>query len=98
VEQVVLPERDLTPRRVLRELKERFGVRSLLCEGGPLLFAAMLRDAVVDELFLTLAPKLTGGGEGPSLTSGPELPELRGLELLWLLERRDALYLRYRLG
>ena len=37
---------------------------------------ALLHERVLDELFLTLAPQLTGGGHGPSLTSGPELAQL----------------------
>ena len=60
---------------VLRHLRSDYGVRTLLCEGGPTLFGALLTEDVVDELFLTLAPKLAGGGSGPTITSGPELAE-----------------------
>jgi 5-amino-6-(5-phosphoribosylamino)uracil reductase len=70
-------------------------VRLLLCEGGPTIFGALLREDLVDELFLTLAPKLTGGGDSPAITGGPELHELCRLGLAWLLEREGALYLRY---
>jgi riboflavin biosynthesis pyrimidine reductase len=73
-------------------------VRALLCEGGPTLFGAMLHESVVDELFLTLAPKLAGGGHGPAVSSGPELSEPANLRLRWLLERSGALYLRYAIG
>ena len=55
----------------------------------------MLREGVVDELFLTLAPRLTGGGEGPSASSGAELASPAASRLLWLLEREGSLYLRY---
>src|SRR5262249_1501030 len=48
----------------LAELHARWGVRTVLCEGGPHLNDALLRAGVVDELFLSLAPKL-GGGAGP---------------------------------
>ena len=48
---------------------------SLLCEGGPTLFGSLLGEGLVDELFLTLAPKLTGGGRGPTISSGTELSE-----------------------
>jgi riboflavin biosynthesis pyrimidine reductase len=60
-------------------------------------FGAMLREGLVDELFLTLSPRLTGGGISPAITSGPELPELAELELLWVHERGGALFLRYAL-
>lgn len=82
---------------MLRHLRVDFGVRSLLCEGGPTVFSAMLSEQVVDELFLTLAPKLTGGGSGPTITTGAELPEPADLRIEWALEREGALYLRYAL-
>ena len=82
---------------VLRHLRTDFGVRSLLCEGGPTMFAAMLAEHVVDELFLTLSPKLTGGGNGPTITTGPELPKPAELHIEWAVERAGAVYLRYAL-
>ena len=58
---------------VLRSLRSEHGVRSLLCEGGPALFDAMLTGDYVDELFLTLAPALVGGeraGDHPGPRAG----------------------------
>ncbi len=95
VEVVVLDPFDVSA--ALRHLRAQRGVRSVLCEGGPTVLAALVRERLLDELFLTLAPALTGGGTGPALTSGPELLELRGLELAGVLERAGSLYLRYRL-
>jgi riboflavin biosynthesis pyrimidine reductase len=82
----------------LGRLRRDHGVRSLLCEGGPTLFGALLAERLVDELFLTLAPKLTGGGHGPPVSSGDELAEPGSMKLRWLLERNDSLYLRYALS
>jgi riboflavin biosynthesis pyrimidine reductase len=82
-------------RHALTTLRDRYGVRLLLCEGGPTLFAALLAEGLVDELFLTLAPKLAGGGDGPRITNGPALPEPAGLRLLGLLERDSTLFARY---
>jgi riboflavin biosynthesis pyrimidine reductase len=95
VEIVQLAEQELTLTRVLAELRSRFAVESLLCEGGPSLFSALLHESVVDELFLTLAPQLTGGGTGPALTNGPELSSPLRLRVQWLLERAGSLYVRY---
>jgi 5-amino-6-(5-phosphoribosylamino)uracil reductase len=78
----------------LAAVRQRFDVRLWLCEGGPALFAALLAEDLVDELFLTVAPKLVGG-DGPGPTRGAALPEPAALELRWLLERRGALYARY---
>ena len=80
---------------MLRRLRADYGVRALLCEGGPTLFGALLQEAVVDELFLTLAPKLAGGGRGPTITAGPGAGRSADLSLAWLLERNGSLYLRY---
>jgi riboflavin biosynthesis pyrimidine reductase len=79
---------------VLRSLRNDHDVRSLLCEGGPSLFNAMLAEDLVDELFLTVAPALVGG-QARGITSGPELTELRPLRLVWALEHDGHLFLRY---
>jgi riboflavin-specific deaminase-like protein len=78
----------------LAHLRTEHGVRFLLCEGGPWLHAQLIEAGLVDELFVTHAPKLAGG-EGPGLVTG--LPELeRPLELAWLLEQDGELFARYR--
>ncbi|HEX5853539.1 MAG TPA: dihydrofolate reductase family protein, partial [Solirubrobacteraceae bacterium] len=45
----------------LVELRERFGVRSVLCEGGPHLARDLIGEGLVDEVFLSLSPTLAGG-------------------------------------
>lgn len=78
----------------LAYLRSERGVRALLCEGGPRLHAQLLEDGLVDELFVTHAPKLAGG-DGPGLEVG--LSELeRPLEVVWLLEEDGEVYGRYR--
>jgi riboflavin biosynthesis pyrimidine reductase len=95
VEVVRLPPDDLTFTAALRHLRAEEDVRALLCEGGPLVLAALVREQVLDGLFLTVAPALTGGGDQPGLTSGPELENLAHLRLAGVLHRRGSLYLRY---
>lgn len=95
VDVVLLDPGELTLTSVMRRLHTDYEISRLLCEGGPTLFGSLLREHLVDELFLTLAPKLTGGGTSPTITSGAELPELRELGPLWVLEREGSLYLRY---
>jgi len=77
---------------LLRSLREE-GVRALLCEGGPTLHGALQAAGLVDELFLTIAPKLAGG-DAPHILEG-ELPQPAGLELAWLLEENGELFARY---
>jgi riboflavin-specific deaminase-like protein len=95
VDVVRLDPGQLTLTTMMRRLRSDYDVRALLCEGGPLVFGSLLQEGLVDELFLTLSPKLAGGGGGPTVTSGPELPELAPLELLWVHEEGGSLFLRY---
>jgi riboflavin-specific deaminase-like protein len=82
----------------LTYLRRERGVRALLSEGGAHLHRHLIEEDLVDELFVTHAPKLTGG-EGPGLVSGLAERE-RPLELLWLLheETTGELFGRYRIG
>ncbi|HMJ03423.1 MAG TPA: dihydrofolate reductase family protein [Conexibacter sp.] len=95
VELVALDATELTLTSAMRLLRADHGVRSVLCEGGPTLMSALLHERLVDELFLTLAPQLAGGGAGPTMSSGPPLAEPDELTLTWALERAGSLYLRY---
>jgi riboflavin-specific deaminase-like protein len=95
VELVRLDPAELTLTTALRRLRAEHGVRALLCEGGPTLMGALLHERLVDELFVTHAPQLAGGGTAPTLASGPPLPAPAELELTWVLERAGSLYLRY---
>ncbi len=85
--------------RALAELSERFAVRTLLCEGGPHLNAELLLAGLVDELFLSLAPKLAGGedvsGESLRILAGREFEPPIELTLLGVLEHESHLFLRY---
>jgi riboflavin-specific deaminase-like protein len=97
VEVTVLDRDELTFAEAFRRLRADHGVNSLLCEGGPTVFGALLTEGLVDELFLTLGAKLVGGGEEPGITAGPELDTPRELAIRWVLERNGSLYLRYQL-
>jgi riboflavin biosynthesis pyrimidine reductase len=92
---VRLDPAQLTLTTALRWLRAERHVGALLCEGGPTLMGALLHEGLVDDVFLTLAPQLAGGGTGPTMSSGPALAAPAALELTWALERAGSLYLRY---
>ncbi len=73
-------------------LHER-GATQLLCEGGPGLLGSMIAADLVDELCLTVAPLLAGGGAG-RIAHGPASPPRR-MALRHALTREDMLFLRY---
>jgi len=70
------------------------GLQQLVCEGGPALFAAALAAGVVDELALSIAPMLVGGG--PDLLPAALPAPVRG-RLLQALEEDGVLFTRYAL-
>jgi riboflavin-specific deaminase-like protein len=80
-------------REALEHLREERGIRALLCEGGPRLHGDLLAEGLVDELFVTLGPRVAGG-EGPRIVEGLESGPL-DLELRWLLQEGDELFTRY---
>jgi riboflavin-specific deaminase-like protein len=85
------------PRPQLEALRTEYGVRSVLCEGGPTLNASLMPYGLVDELFLTVAPALAGGPEALTIMGATPSADLLPLELIWALEDGSELYLRYRL-
>jgi riboflavin-specific deaminase-like protein len=78
----------------LRQLHAEFGIQALLCEGGPGLHNQLEGAGFVDDLFLTIAPKLAGG-DAPRIIEG-DLPGVAELQLAWLLEEEGELFTRYR--
>jgi riboflavin biosynthesis pyrimidine reductase len=75
-------------------LEER-GLTRIQAEGGPLAFAEQVAAGTVDELCLSVTPKLVGPGPR-RIVAGGDWPSLRELELTGLLEEDGALFARYR--
>ncbi|MEO5983126.1 MAG: dihydrofolate reductase family protein [Pedococcus sp.] len=75
-----------------KALQDR-GFRSMLCEGGPSLFATLLDAGVVDEVDLTWAPTLVGG-DHRRITGGPDLDV--ALSPMLLLEEDGTILGRWR--
>jgi riboflavin biosynthesis pyrimidine reductase len=93
-------EIEIDPRVVLRALRER-GHQLILFEAGPHTLGRFAAAGLIEELFLTFSPLLTGGSAQTrlSLVEGIE-PSIDGLvhgELLSLRRHEDHLFLRYRL-
>jgi riboflavin-specific deaminase-like protein len=99
--QYVRADRDgmLDLHAAVRELHERYSIELLLCEGGPHLNANLVAAGLVDELLLTLAPKLGGGdpsrGESLRILAGAMLQAPVQLQLINLHQCGSELFLRY---
>ena len=85
-----------TPAAMLADLRAR-GIAALLSEGGPTLNSALLADRLVDELFLTIAPQITGERDAIRIVEGEGLPEAVRARPVWVLRARGELFLRYAL-
>jgi len=66
---------------VLEILAEDYGIRTLVCEGGPRVFRSLASEGAVDELFLTIAPRIFAGSTAPTLTGNPSDFLPKGLQL-----------------
>ncbi len=78
----------------LAHLRQKEGVRTLLCEGGPHLFGQLVADDLVDDLFLTITPVATGG-DAPRILEG-NLPEEARFELVETKEAEGDIFAHYR--
>lgn len=79
---------------VIHDLTRR-GVKRVVSEGGPTLNSALFESRLVDEMYVTIAPKLIGGEDPLTIVRGrPIEPPLR-LELRSLVERQGELFLKY---
>lgn len=95
-EVVVLKRKTMSPTVVLGDLQRR-GMRNVLLEGGGELHFAFAKEHAVDEIYVTITPRLIGG-DAPSLLDGKGFLAKDHLRLDLVSVRRidDELFLRYR--
>ena len=90
------PDRRPSARWVLEALGER-GIGSMLLEGGPTVNAAFIGERLVDELYWTIGPQITGS---PALTMVVPYTDNDGVpwraRLASVMRHGDELMLRYR--
>jgi 2,5-diamino-6-(ribosylamino)-4(3H)-pyrimidinone 5'-phosphate reductase len=94
---------DIDLSLALDKIGDRFGVRTLMLEGGGGINGSMLRAGLIDEVSLLIAPVADGAVGEPSLFDVATNPEKRSNDhahrlALESFERRtgDVLWLRYR--
>jgi len=85
-----------TPQEIL-DRHRADGHRRILCEGVPGLFSELADAGLVDELFLTLSPRLFGRFPNDARKALTDRRDLRGMSLDLRSLRRDGshLFLRY---
>jgi riboflavin-specific deaminase-like protein len=91
--------REINFPRALRWLRRHWGIKRLLCEGGGELNDALFRAGLVDELHLTVCPRIFGGAGAPTVADGlgaPCLAQATQLELQSARRQGDEMFLVYR--
>jgi len=94
----VFGKTELNLRAALAWLHRKWKVKRLVCEGGGALNDAMFRARLVDELHLTLCPRIIGGRQAPTIVDGVGFQKLaRAAQLELRTARRvgDELFLVY---
>jgi 5-amino-6-(5-phosphoribosylamino)uracil reductase len=83
---------------MLTTLRAEYGVKRLVCEGGAIVFRSFLTAGLVDEIHVTLAPRIFGGKLAPTLTGVAEsfLPASVPLQLRQMEVIGNECFLRYR--
>lgn len=85
---------------MMRTLRTDLGIRRLMCEGGAQVFRAILAAGLVDEINVTLCPRIFGSAEAPTLTgpAGPYLDRSVHCRLENMEVQGEECFLRYRVG
>lgn len=93
---VVACPHDLSPEWIISELEQR-GVQTLLIEAGGNLIFQFLQKNLIDEMHITLCPKIIGNTSAPSLVDGNGFLnyELKNLTLLSAKTVGNELFLHY---
>ncbi|MXX79435.1 MAG: hypothetical protein F4Y69_00175 [Chloroflexi bacterium] len=96
---VVVPEGD-EAATALSRMQRVLGASRVLVEGGATLNGELIQRGLVDEFFLTLAPRITGGATAHPAVQWPGDPTVSGMRQLSLVHAMPAptgeLFLRYR--
>jgi 2,5-diamino-6-(ribosylamino)-4(3H)-pyrimidinone 5'-phosphate reductase len=95
-EVAVLPGERILARDVLGILAAR-GARRVLVEGGGTLNFSFFREGLVDEIYITVTPRILGGADAPTPVDGKGFArntQIR-LRLATLRRRGDEIFLKY---
>jgi 2,5-diamino-6-(ribosylamino)-4(3H)-pyrimidinone 5'-phosphate reductase len=91
--------KEINFRIALRWLRNKWRVKRLLCEGGGELNDTLFRAGLVNELHLTVCPRIFGGRAAPTIADGlgaGSLARSARLELQSARRHGDEIFLVYR--
>ncbi|MEX0616842.1 MAG: dihydrofolate reductase family protein [Candidatus Woykebacteria bacterium] len=82
-------------------LAKNLGAKRILVEGGPSVLGSFLSQDLIDEVFITITPKIFGNFPGKALTmvEGTLFPadKVKHLKLISAKSKNDEVFLRYQI-
>jgi riboflavin-specific deaminase-like protein len=95
---LVCGEQEVDFRQALAWLRQEWKVKRLLCEGGGEVNDGLFRAGLVDEVHVTLCPRIFGGRGAPTLSDGlgaRHLDRATPLEIKSLRQHGDEMFVVY---
>ena len=89
--------KSISPARVIQSLADR-GYKRLLLEGGGALNFSFFEKGLVDEVYITVTPRILGGSDSPTVADGEGFLAANHprLDLVSCRRRGDEVFLRYK--
>jgi riboflavin-specific deaminase-like protein len=97
----IFGDNELNFESAFRWLEKKWRVKKILCEGGGELNTALIRQNLVDEIYVTLCPLIFGGRGAPTLADGAGVSNIREAVKLRIKSLRrvgQELFLVYAVG
>jgi 2,5-diamino-6-(ribosylamino)-4(3H)-pyrimidinone 5'-phosphate reductase len=66
----IFGDKEINFEKAFRWLEKKWRVKKILCEGGGELNATLIRQNLVDEIYVTVCPLIFGGRRAPTLADG----------------------------
>jgi 2,5-diamino-6-(ribosylamino)-4(3H)-pyrimidinone 5'-phosphate reductase len=98
-EVMICGDKEVDFRQAFRRLRRNWGVKRLLCEGGGEINDALFCAGVVNEVYVTICPKIFGGRGAPTLADGigaARLAQATRLQLRSAHRHGNEMFLVYR--
>ncbi len=96
----IVGDKEVDFPQIVEILAQTYGVRNLLIEGGGQVNFAMFRAHLIDEVYLTVSPRVIGGRDVPTPVGGVgfNFADLIDLELLDHRVVNNDIFLHYRVN
>jgi len=72
----IIGKSEIDFRAAFAWLRQKWKVKALLCEGGGTVNDALFRADLIDQIHLTICPKIFGGRRAPTIADGPGFDHL----------------------